>query len=601
METRAQRSIINILDDNTANKIAAGEVIERPASVVKELVENSLDAGATEIRIDLIDGGKRLIRVTDNGIGMSREDSVLSLRRHATSKIKSADDLFSIRTLGFRGEALPSIASVSHTKIVTRKPEDDLGTKITCVAGKIEEVTDIGAPPGTSVLVKDLFFNLPARKKFLKTAQTELGHITELVNRFAISHGEVDITLSHNDRVIFRSPSSNLLTDAVLTVFGRDAAEAVVEINSQAGPYKVYGVISKPSYSKANRSGQLFFVNRRFVRNRNLIHALDEAYRGILPQGRFPLLICFIDVPPEFVDVNVHPTKIEVKFAREWEVHNIVISCIRDALSSSNIIPNAEDLLPSASNIRRPTFTPTYQKKLTQSTTDELEEFRKSLTAKLEQQKEELFVPQITQEGVTQEQETAAQINPLEGAEVLAQARNLYIVAQSSAGILLIDQHVAHERILYDQLSNMYSKVHAQRLIVPLTLNLGHREALVLEHKLDDFRALGFEIESFGKDSFIVRSIPAIIVDKNYEQVLKDMIEELTELTITRRLLVRREALITTSACKMAIKAGDKLSHEEMVRLISDLKHTSNPYLCPHGRPIVVCLSNHDLDKMFGR
>lgn len=601
METRAQRSIINILDDNTANKIAAGEVIERPASVVKELVENSLDAGATEIRIDLIDGGKRLIRVTDNGIGMSREDSVLSLRRHATSKIKSADDLFSIRTLGFRGEALPSIASASHTEIVTRKPEDDLGTKITCVAGKIEEVTDIGAPPGTSVLVKDLFFNLPARKKFLKTAQTELGHITELVNRFAISHGEVDITLSHNDRVIFRSPSSNLLTDAVLTVFGRDAAEAVVEINSQAGPYKVYGVISKPSYSKANRSGQLFFVNRRFVRNRNLIHALDEAYRGILPQGRFPLLICFIEAPPEFVDVNVHPTKIEVKFAREWEVHNIVISCIRDALSSSNIIPNAEDLLPSASNIRRPIFTPTYQKKLTQPTTDELEEFRKSLTAKLEQQKEELFVPQITQGGVTQEQETAAQINPLEGAEVLAQARNLYIVAQSPAGILLIDQHVAHERILYDQLSNMYSKVHAQRLIVPLTLNLGHREALILEHKLDDFRALGFEIESFGKDSFIVRSIPAIIVDKNYEQVLKDMIEELTELTITRRLLVRREALITTSACKMAIKAGDKLSHEEMVRLISDLKHTSNPYLCPHGRPIVVCLSNHDLDKMFGR
>ncbi|MCL6520264.1 MAG: DNA mismatch repair endonuclease MutL [Armatimonadetes bacterium] len=601
METRAQRSIINILDDNTANKIAAGEVIERPASVVKELIENSLDAGATEIRIDLIDGGKRLIRVTDNGIGMSREDSVLSLKRHATSKIKSADDLFSIRTLGFRGEALPSIASVSHTEIVTRKSEEDLGTKITCVAGKIEEVTDIGAPPGTSVLVKDLFFNLPARQKFLKTAQTELGHITELVNRFAISHGEVDITLSHNDRVIFRSPSSNLLTDAVLTVFGRDAAEAVVEINSQAGPYKIYGVISKPSYSKANRSGQLFFVNRRFVRNRNLIHALDEAYRGILPQGRFPLLICFIDVPPEFVDVNVHPTKIEVKFAREWEVHNIVISCIRDALSSSNIIPNAEDLLPSALNIRRPTFTPTYQKKLSRSTTDELEEFRMSLASKLEQQKKELFVPQITQEGFTEEKETAAKIDPLESAEVLAQARNLYIIAQSPAGILLIDQHVAHERILYDQLSNMYSKVHAQRLIVPLTLNLGHREALVIEHKLDDFRALGFEIESFGKDSFIVRSIPVIIVDKNYERVLKDMIEELTELTITRRLLVRREALITTSACKMAIKAGDKLSHEEMARLISDLKHTSNPYLCPHGRPIVVCLSNHDLDKMFGR
>ncbi|MDI6828066.1 MAG: DNA mismatch repair endonuclease MutL, partial [Armatimonadota bacterium] len=324
MELKAKRNTINILDDNTANKIAAGEVIERPASVVKELIENSLDAEATEIRIDLIEGGKRLIRVTDNGIGMSREDALLSLKRHATSKIKSADDLFSIRTLGFRGEALPSMASVSRMELTTRRSEDDFGTKVTCIAGQIEEVADIGSPPGTSVSVKDLFFNLPARQKFLKTAQTELGHITELVYRFAISHREVDITLSHNDRVIFHSPSTNRLTDSVLTVFGRDAAEAVVELSGKSESYTIYGVISKPSYSKANRSGQFFFVNRRFVKNRNLTHALDEAYSGILPQGRFPLFICFIDVPPELVDVNVHPTKMEVKFAREWEVHNLV-------------------------------------------------------------------------------------------------------------------------------------------------------------------------------------------------------------------------------------------------------------------------------------
>lgn len=287
--------------------------------------------------------------------------------------------------------------------------------------------------------------------------------------------------------------------------------------------------------------------------------------------------------------------------AREWEVHNFVASCIRDALSSSSIMPSGEDFIPSASNIQRPTFTPIYKEKLPSATPKDLEQFRKSLANKIERQKERLIVPQAPLAETIHSEEAITQVSPLENVEVLAQARNLYIVAQSPAGILLIDQHVAHERILYDQLSNLDSTVHVQRLIVPLTLNLGHREALVLEHKLDDLRSLGFEIESFGKDSFVVRSIPAMIVNKDYEQILRDMIDELTELTVTRRLLVRREALMTTSACKMAIKAGDKLSHEEMTRLVNDLKHTSNPYLCPHGRPIVVCLSNYELDKMFGR
>lgn len=607
-DTRPDR-IIAILDEVTANQIAAGEVIERPASVVKELVENALDAKADEIRVELQDGGKKLIRVTDNGIGMSREDAVLSIRRHATSKLHSADDLFSIRTLGFRGEALPSIASVARTEIVTRRDGDDCGTQVIVAGGEVLETNDAGAPVGTSVSVQELFYNLPARQKFLKTAQTELSHVSELVSRFAISHGEADITLVHNGKTIFRSSGSNRPVDAVLTVFGRDAAEAVVPINGRAGAYRVTGLVSKPSYSKANRSAQLFFVNRRCIRSRNLIHALDEAYRGILPQGRFPLLIAFVEVDPELVDVNVHPTKMEVKFSKEWEIHNLLAISIRDALSSSTISPDGADLIPvAATTVQRPTFTPSYTppERPTASSSLDLESFRQALQSRFERPVVSMDVPTSDPDAtpVPAEEPALVPTDPndfLAGAVVIGQARNMYILAQSPTGVLLIDQHVAHERVIYDQLSGMKGRMTMQRLMMPLTMMFGHREALVLENKLEEMRALGFDIEPFGKDTFVVRTIPALIAEKNYEQILRDTVEELAELTASRRLLVQRDAIITTTACKMAVKAGDRLAPEEMIRLIDDLRKTSNPYLCPHGRPIVVCFTNHDLDKLFGR
>ena len=599
MQDKPGESVIRVLDEGTANKIAAGEVVERPASVVKELIENALDAQADEIKIELVDGGKRLIRVTDNGVGMSREDAALSIQRHATSKISSADDLFAIRTLGFRGEALPSMAAVSRLEIATRRDGDECGTLVVCAGGEPLEVSDIGAPVGTSVSVSELFYNVPARQKFLKTAQTELGHVVELVNRFAISHCEADITLVHNERAIFKSSGSNRLEDAVLTVFGRDAAEAVIPIAGTQGPYKVYGFVSRPSYSKPGRSGQMFFVNRRFVRNRNLVHALDDAYRGILPQGRFPLFVGFVDVDPQLVDVNVHPTKIEVKFAREWEAHNVLATSVRDALSSAAVTPTGLDSLPAAKPIQRPSFA--LPERASASTPD-LAAFRGALAARLEQKSESL--PQMEQAAAPDTvpvESLGSQSDLLSGASVLVQARNMYIVAQSPQGVLLIDQHVAHERVLYDQLANMGGDVQVQRLMMPLTLALGRREALVLENKLEDLRSLGFDIEPFGKDTFVVRSVPALIAEKNYEQILRDTIEELTELTLARRLVVQREAILATTACKMAVKAGDHLSLEEMVRLVAELRHTSNPYLCPHGRPIVVCITNRELDKMFGR
>lgn len=605
MNTEIPQSIIRVLDEVTANKIAAGEVVERPASVVKELVENSLDANASEIRIELTDGGKKLIRVTDNGTGMSREDAVLSLKRHATSKIRSADDLFAIYSLGFRGEALPSISSVARVEIVTRRESDEYGTSVLCERGEIVSVSDAGSRTGTSITVSDLFCYVPARQKFLKTTQTELGHVIELVNRYAVSHHEVDISLIHNERVIFRASQSEHVQDSILTVYGRDAAEAVIPIQGQIGPYSINGFVSKPSFSKTSRSGQLFFVNGRYVRNRNLIHALDDAYKGILPQGRYPLFVGFIEVDPELVDVNVHPTKIEVKFVKEWEVHNLLSTAVKGALSSALISPvGGESFHPATQHVQRPSFGVYNDTNLNPPGSRlDLEPFRQAVANRIEQrEQDDPFASMASTENRAADDD--GESNPLDllaGAVVLAQARNMYIVAQSPKGVLIIDQHVAHERILYDQLCAIDKGVAVQRLIIPLTLTLNKREALVLENKLDDMRSLGFEMEPFGKETFVVRTIPALIAEKNYERILKDTIEELTELTVTRRLMIHKEGVITTTACKMAVKAGDRLSMEEMMRLVSELGRASNPYLCPHGRPIVVCITNRELDKMFGR
>jgi DNA mismatch repair protein MutL len=379
-------------------------------------------------------------------------------------------------------------------------------------------------------------------------------------------------------------------------------------ILGRSGPYKVHGFVSRPSYSKASRSGQLFFVNRRFVRNRNLIHALDDAYRGILPQGRFPLFVGFVEVDPELVDVNVHPTKIEVKFSREWEVHNLLATAVREALSSAAVAPTGFDSLPAAvPPIQRPTFGSTEgyrEQRSPAATTLDLEAFRSALADRLQPDTQPLHSPGQHTDSVPAAESAepiADASDPLSGVVVLAQARNMYIVAQGPAGIVLIDQHVAHERVLFDQLSGLGGHIEVQRLVMPLTLDLGHREAMVLQSKLDDLGALGFDIEPFGKDAFVLRAVPALIAEKNYEQILRDTIEELTELTVSKRLMVQREAVLVTTACKMAVKAGDRLSLDEMVRLVAELRRTSNPYLCPHGRPVVVCISNRELDKMFGR
>lgn len=620
-------SVISLLDEHTANRIAAGEVIERPASVVKELVENALDAGATRITVDLEDGGKGLIRVTDNGIGMSREDAVLCLQRHATSKINSAEDLFDIHTLGFRGEALPSISSVSYVELATKNSGESAGARLKVEAGTIVDLEEVGMPEGTILSVRNLFFNTPAREKFLKSIQTELGHIVDLIGRFAISYHEVSFKLTHNGQELLSTAGSPDLLNAIVSVYGRDVAKDVLPIENITPTVSVKGFISRPSLTRANRSHQTFFVNRRLVRHKILTHALDEGYRGLVSQGRYPIAVILVEMPADLVDVNVHPTKAEVRFSRDGEIHSAVTRAIRGALMSGGAAPRiTETVVPGpAPTVERQRFEVPQEALLPREQVD-LSAFRAAMTERIGKtetplQRDDPFdwtarlpAAAATVDTPIQAESSVAPIvddigEPAPGPislaslQIVGQARNMYIVAQCDDGIVIIDQHVAHERVLFDKLAATAEgkAVDMQLLMIPFTLHLSRREAIVASEKLDELRTIGFELEPFGGDSFVVRGVPSTLAQKDYAQSLRDIIDELVEVSVTKHLLPKHEQVLITAACKMAVKAGDPMSPSEMSALVTELLRTSNPFTCPHGRPIILSLSNWELDKKFKR
>jgi DNA mismatch repair protein MutL len=620
-------SVIAVLDEHTANRIAAGEVIERPASVVKELVENALDAGATRIAVDLEDGGKGLIRVTDNGVGMSREDAVLCLQRHATSKITSPDDLFDIHTLGFRGEALPSISSVSYVELATKNSSENAGARLKVEAGTIVDLEEVGMPEGTILSVRNLFFNTPAREKFLKTIQTELGHIVDLIGRFAISYHEVSFKLSHNGQELLSTAGSPDLLNAIVSVYGRDVAKDVLPIEQITPTVTVKGFISRPSLTRANRSHQTFFVNKRLVRHKILTHALDEGFRGLVATGRYPIAIIMVDMPADLVDVNVHPTKAEVRFSRDGEIHSAVTRAVRGALMSGGAAPRITETIasgPAPSSNERPRFDVRQEALLPREQVD-ISAFRAAMTERIGNaepgKRDDPFDWNPDASSTPAPSASVTQIEPpslppledigepapgpisLASLQVVGQARNMYIVAQCDDGIVIIDQHVAHERVLFDKLASTAEgkAVDMQLLMIPLTLHLSRREALVASEKIVELRGIGFELEPFGGDSFVVRGVPSSLAQKDYAQSLRDIIDELVEVSVTRHLLPRQEQVLITAACKMAVKAGDPMSPSEMSALVSELLRTSNPFTCPHGRPIILSLSNWELDKKFRR
>ena len=538
---------IKILPEDLINKIAAGEVIERPASIVKELVENSIDAGATKISVEIQGAGRRLIRVSDNGCGLGKEELKLAIQRHATSKISQLDDLFNIQSLGFRGEALPSIASVSNFTL---------------------EANPSGH--GITAMAQDLFYNTPARKKFLKSPATEMGHIGDIVAKYTLAYPQIAFELISDGKPMIQSSGSGNLKDAVMSVYGLDIVRDLIEVRGD----KVFGLISRPTRTRLDRYYETFFVNGRYVRSFLLNRALEDAYRTLIPGNRYPVAILFINIDPKKVDVNVHPAKREVKFVRTQEVMDWVRVGVRQALGNGCQVMEVEASMEGGS--RMPDVGTGIQLPVSGFDTGIFTQNPVSEYGELEMGTQSL-VP-------------------------LYQFKATYIVATDGEKLAIIDQHAAHERIIYDQLSStVASSTGRQPLLTPENIEFDHKAALILKDNLDYLKTIGFELEEFGAKSYLLRAVPAVAVKTGAKQLLFDIIAELQEIGKAAQLEVKQENIRKTIACKAAVKAHDKLSAQEMNQLIRDLYATENPLTCPHGRPTIIQISEEDLIKRFGR
>lgn len=593
---------VRLLDPHTVNQIAAGEVVERPASVVKELVENALDAGASRIQIELVDSGRTLIRVTDDGSGMSPEDARACLQRHATSKISAVEDLLQVRSLGFRGEAVPSIASVSKFTLSTG--DDDTGrTVLKLDGGSLISETRAAGPRGTDVWVEDLFFNTPARLKFLKSDSTELSAMLEHVMRYAMAFPHVAFSVTHNNQVALTTTGSGDLHATIAEVWGRDTARGIAEVRLQHPGIRVSGFVSPPHMTRPTRAYQYLYVNGRPVRSRTLYAALDQSYRDLTPEKRYPVVVLLLDVDPEKVDVNVSPTKSEVKFQREGEAFDSIRTAVRAALMEHGMMPDAAGIA-AANEALKWTTSPGFP-------LSPMNGGERGLGAEGHWPSFEAQAPlgalgalgAPTSVGTSPNTDRYPFIELLEGLRVLGQAMKTFIIAETARGIVIIDQHVAHERVLYEYLCGLKgpSAIEKQALLAPETLHLNRAAALILRERLDEIVAVGFDIEPFGGESFVVRAAPAALRGKSPLKVLQDMVDELVDGAVSRKLTPTREQIWITSSCKMAVKAGDALSHAEMEKLIVDLASTENPYLCPHGRPITITLGRDDLLRKFYR
>jgi len=570
--------LIRILPEVLINKIAAGEVVDRPASVVKELIENSIDAGSDEIIIDISHGGKRVIRVSDNGRGMSEEDALLAFERHATSKIYEEGDLERIETMGFRGEALPSIASVSRVVMVTAEGGASSGTRIEIEGGNVLRVSDAPPSEGTIVEVRDLFFNTPARLAFLKGPNTELSHIVGIIESEALGHPDISFTLNNNGKALLSLPRTDNLIERIHQIYGREVVENLLEIRPDplARDYNrigIIGYISRPPYSRADRGLQSIFINRRPVRNPIVNHAISEGYQGLLMKDRYPVIFLFIEIDHKEVDVNVHPTKREVRFRNSPFVHDLIARTIRETLSmkpSGGISPLPPFLRRGDEGMVVKEVVERYMKK-------------SEMDREVEGRQIDLGLPMESE---------------IPRKRDLLHAFESYIVSVDKDGITIVDQHAAHERILYEKLKT--DRIEIQRLLIPEVVGLSRRQSLRLIEKLDLLKELGIEIEGFGDSTFAIRSIPAILKGIDQKRFFLDVLSSL-ERWEGRSGIDEVERIRTLMACHGAVRANQPLTPEEMENLLDELKDTELPHTCPHGRPTTISLGIGDLEKLFKR
>lgn len=619
---------IQQLSRHLVNKIAAGEVIERPASVVKELVENALDAGATRVEVTCEDGGRKLIQVADDGEGMAAEDARLAFAPHATSKLAREDDLFNIATMGFRGEALASIASIAHTTLRTRRREDDEGWEVHAAGQDVRDPVPAAATPGTTVTVRDLFFNTPARRKFLRTANTEFGHISEQLTRLALPHPQVAFGLRHNQREVLRLTSEAGTARRIAELFTDDLAESLLPVKRPAGDLQLNGFIAPPSAARANTKWQYVFLNGRYIRDRLIGHAVREAYRGLLAPTKSPVVFLFLQIDPTDVDVNVHPTKIEVRFRDSNAVFGHVLAALRETLQQADLRPTAGgDLQDTPPGQPRP-----------DPGEDRRESVRQAMAAFFKStppppprlsfpdgQRPAGPAPAQSPPATSPAPLPLQQTTPTQPASpqphssappehddrpapaappAIMQVHNSYIVAQTDDGLLIVDQHALHERILYNTFRRRLAggSLSSQRLLIPQPVRATAAEAALLDEHADLLESLGIELSPFGPDTLAVQRAPTLLAERGVEigRFLREVLDTLAEddSADAERLL---EATLATLACKAAVKAGDPLDEQEMRNLLADARNADKATACPHGRPTTLRMSLAELKKQFQR
>lgn len=574
---------VKILPEILSNKIAAGEVVERPASVVKELVENAIDARGTRIHVELERGGRRLIRVSDNGTGMDQEDALLATERYATSKIYDEADLFSISTLGFRGEALPSIASVSKMEIVSKTATGDGGTKVVIHGGHVQGVSTIGAAQGTVVTVGDLFYNTPARKKHLKTQQTEIGHVTDTFSRIAMTRPDIHFSLIHNGKSLADYGSSRDWIFRITEVLKGGLEKDLFELDRTFGDIRVHGLIASPGITRSNSKHQYLFVNERPVQDRVLYHAVKQGFDPYLTRGKFPVVVLFLTLPEDQVDVNVHPRKRSVRFDAPKVIHDAIAGAIRSRIKglSQPVWGDRPSSASALAKARQYVLSPR--------------------TSSVGQRAAEYGAPPPLPEERLQ-----PPLWPSQGfgdLEVIGQLNNTYILCESVEGLILIDQHAAHERVVFESLRKSYlsSKPQAQGLLVPEKIELGYREAGILDAIKSKLSEMGLEVEHFGGTTYLVRTVPQILSEREIAPLITEIVETVADMNLTSGLEHAIDACLTLMACHGAIRAGKKMSLEEMKALLTQLDGLEDPTHCPHGRPTLIRKPYRDIEKAFKR
>lgn len=671
---------IVILDENTSNKIAAGEVVERPASVIKELVENSIDAGATAISVEIKNGGIPYMKVTDNGSGISEDDAEMAFERHATSKIRNADDLELISTMGFRGEALASVASVSHIELTTRVQDAPHGTYIRIQGGFTKEVKQVGCPVGTTFVVRDLFYNTPARFKFLKKDSTEAGYISDIMERIALARPDISFRLISNHASVLHSPGNNDLLSAIYSVYGKETARQVCKIEYDDGKIKITGYAGKPEIARANRNQQSLFINGRYVKSKIVSSAVDEAYKTFLMKNKFPFLVLNLEINPMLVDVNVHPTKMEVRFSQEQDIFRSVYHGVSNAVLGNKEVKEVQlsekdrslfkfekgqapqisyqqqdirlheavshpgrekgNTVPKAAEGERfpetsmpplvtghvpeikpvPVPFPTTPEGVSEINSGQEKENLERSDLQHKQNTEEqslnkspeeaVDIPVVMENSKNELVETSTyseapkelQKNILANCRLIGQVFSTYILLQHEEELLLIDQHAAHERIMYEKLRDKYrnNESLSQMLLAPVVIELTNKEVKLLEAESEFFAKLGFIYEDFGNNCIIVRAVPYIMDQNTVKQGFLDIIDYFQRTHEGEYKTVADETLYTI-ACKAAVKANKKLGDLEIQSLMDELEKMENPYTCPHGRPTILKITKYEIEKMFKR